>query len=474
MKIPMHRPLAFALVIAVGLALLSACGPSTSAAARHAQALVARGDFRAAEKLADEELAVNPKDAGLWHVKIRSALAQGDNDRATRVYGDWTKVHGSEDLLALRMMAKTVLWQGLRVPSTNIRALAIRTIERLEIEDLSQDVGDLIASDDDLVAAAASAALLTSHPQAPEVATDLLRSDNPRARALVIEAIGRKVGKHARDELLKALTDPTPEVRRVALAAIAKLGNDDDTRKITELATKDADGQVRAFALRELAARSFGPAPDLVRAALADDYQGARLAALELVSKRDDEESIAILNAAATGEDLPVAFRAAAALYRAGKPAPIVAIELGLQADSWTVRASALNAIADASPKQTALRVAGEAITDDNVQVRLAAARVLRRLGEIERARQEFVAALSAEKESARLSAAIDLIRLKDDRGLPAIITLAGSSDARTRAGALRAHAFAKTISRALIDGLADQRGENRLIAADVILQLAL
>lgn len=198
------------------------------------------------------------------------------------------------------------------------------------------------------------------------------------------------------------------------------------------------------------------------------------MAAIELVRTRRDAESLAILHEAAAGTDLPIAFRAIAALYKTDTPAGIEAIEAGLKSDKWPVRAAALNAIADAAPKETALRIAGGAIVDDNVTVRLTAARLLKRLGQVERATQEYVATLGSSKDSAVLSAAIDLVRLKDRRGLEAIETLCTSANGQTRAGALRAHYDAREVTKALIGGLADERAQNRLIAADVLLQLAI
>lgn len=462
----MRIPGRFVLLIVIACA---GCG-GASAAVRRAEQHIARGEYDEADRIADDGLAHNRRDAELWHIKMRAALGRGDNDRAVDLYGQWTKIHGQDDHVALRMMAKTVLWQALRAPSAPIQAGAIRLVERLELEDFAQDVAMLIGSESDAVSAAAAVALLRSHPQAPHVATELLHSEDPAVRAIVVTGIGRKVGSLARDDLVATLADPAPAVRRAAVGAVAGLRDDADTAALLRLARSDPDGQVRAHALRAVATRQ--PAPDVafVRAALADEYAGARLAAIELVVRRDDDAAYALLAEIAAGPDRSLAFRAAVALHRAGKPPVADVIERGLTATEWTVRAAALNAMADALPRDRALALAGSAIVDPRIEVRLTAARVLRRLGQEARARAEFAAALASPQPSARLSAALDLLRLRDDRGLAVLTELGTSSDDSVRSSALQAHLSIGRLSPAVVAALADDVADNRLIAIELLL----
>src|SRR5262245_13918541 len=118
---------------AIAFAAGAGCG-GASGAVRRAEQHIAAGEYDQADRIADDGLARNRRDAELWHVKIKAALGRGDNDRAIALYGRWIAIHGQEDHVALRMMAKTVLWQALRAPSAPIQGAAIRIVERLELE----------------------------------------------------------------------------------------------------------------------------------------------------------------------------------------------------------------------------------------------------------------------------------------------------------------------------------------------------
>src|SRR5688500_13987459 len=117
-------------------------------------------------------------DARRAQADMRTALGSGDARRAVELYGSWRDKRGDDDPDALRMLATTTLWQGLRASSPAIKTQSIQAIERLEIEALSSDVAELVTSEDDLVAAAAASALLRVHPSAPQVLTDLLKSEH--------------------------------------------------------------------------------------------------------------------------------------------------------------------------------------------------------------------------------------------------------------------------------------------------------
>src|SRR5690606_5147968 len=160
-------------------------------------------------------------------------------------------------------------------------------------------------------------ALLSAHPSAPRVLVDVLRSEDPRARALAVDGIGRKAGVHARGDLIPMLADPDPGVRRAAIAAVAPFAEEDELARIAAMAREDRDGPVRARALRALASRSAEGRIELARAALRDPYAGARRAAVELLARGGSAEASAALAEVVAGDDLELALAAAAARLRA-------------------------------------------------------------------------------------------------------------------------------------------------------------
>ena len=185
------------LIIATALSTaLAACG-GPAPGARDAHRELARGNFDIAAQKAERTLETHPDDPTAWRVRIRATMGQGDFAKASALYAQWYERRGSHDAKAYKLMSKTVLWQGIRVPAQDIVTETIRIIASHELEAFADDVRDKLGHDSDLIAAAASVALLRSHPAAPQIATELLESEDERARQLVVKGIARKIGKRA-------------------------------------------------------------------------------------------------------------------------------------------------------------------------------------------------------------------------------------------------------------------------------------
>jgi HEAT repeat protein len=349
------------------VALLMACA---SAGAKRARALYDRGDYAGAVKVADAELATAPGDDDLWRVRIRAALAAGDAPGALASYLGWRK-GDDHDRALLRDLAFDTIDAGLRAPSAAIQVQAIQAVEELEIHDLSFAVAEQMGDDDDVVAAAAAIAILRGYAQAPQVATEMLSSEDPAARAIAVTGIGKKVGRFAADDLRAATADPDARVRRAAVVALSEQGDAATIELLRTLAVKDPAGDVRANALAALAKRR----PDAVLGAraLGDSFLGARLAAVELLAAAKDRGAIDRL---LTSADLPVALRAARAASWNRKGATI-ALDRALTDVEWTTRAAALGAMSSIVDKAGALTRARHAAKDPSVDVRLAAGRAL-------------------------------------------------------------------------------------------------
>ncbi|HEU5061445.1 MAG TPA: HEAT repeat domain-containing protein, partial [Kofleriaceae bacterium] len=309
--------------------------------------------------------------------EMRDALGAGDARRAVELYESWRAERGEDDPAALRLLARTTLWQALRAQASAIQTAAIQAVERLEIEELAPDVAELVAADDDRVAAAAAAALLTAHPQAPRVIVDLLKSEDAEARALAVDGIGRKAGEHARADLVPMLDDPDPRVRREAVGAVGRFAEGELLERLATMARSDKDGSVRARALRAIAARHAGGHVGLAGQAASDPFLGVRFAAVDLLAKDGSPEARAALDRLVAGGDLPVALAAAAARLRGGGDAATAGVfDRALAESDWTARAAALNSAA-AAPRSLALRLGGRGLVDRHDEVRLAAARLL-------------------------------------------------------------------------------------------------
>jgi HEAT repeat protein len=451
-------------VPALAIALVLGC---TSTAARQARQLYDKGDYAGAAQLADKELAGNKRDDELWQVRIRALLAQGDPRAIADAYGQYRATRGSDDNALVADMAVATLGQGLKSTSVDVRIQTIGFIEDLMLEPLAQDVMDQMESDDDRIAASAAVAVLRGHPQAPYLLEELQHSEDPLARAIAIEGIGRKVGRNAGDDLRKAAADPDPRVRVAAMTALVGVLDESTTRSLSE-AQGDVDPAVRAAAARSLAARAQGDLSTFARTALADEAVTVRLAGVALLKAGKDTAGLQALLA---GADPVLAIQAAAELGKADAAGAARAIDAGLASDQAAIRAGAINVMQAALGNDAALERARAKLADPNVTVRLAAARLVGYLGHKDEAVAVMVAALETTE---RLSAAADLALLGDERGITALsAALLGAKKSAERSRAAQMHGSAHRISPGLVAALADASGQVRVVAAHQLIKLS-
>jgi HEAT repeat protein len=453
----------------MNLRLILALALSTTACADHAKhsvKLYESGDYAGAARAADQELANHPDDDGLWGMRIRSALAQGDSDGVAKAYAAYMGHRDGLDTDLLRDLAIATLGQALASPSTKLKIAAIDAVEAAELEALAEQVAQKMGDDNDRVAASAAIAVLHGFAQqAAPVAGDLLKSEDPEARRIIVDGLGKKVGKLALADLEHAGDDADPKVRRVALRWLGTLKDRDAVEVLTKH-VKDPDEGVRATAFSALAKIDVGNLEGFGKQALADKALSVRTAGVELLlAAHREDELVAILD----DPDALVAVAAAVALHKARPELANKAIERAVASPEWTVRTGAANQLVAALGKQAALPVANRLARDPNLEVRLAAARVLAHDGDRAGAAAVFAAAMD------NLQAIADLAELGDHRGVEALD--AAVRDAKRspdqRAEAAGAHRVAHRVTPGLVAALADQSGIVRVAAAATLALLA-
>jgi len=452
---------------------LCACG-SLPPGVKKAERQFAKGDFGGAEKTAVLELKRYPKHPTLWRVRVQAAMGDRDNVRAAKLYEQWYGLREQRhDRGVLRVMAMTMMWQGLRVPSATVRTRTIQAVERLELEDLADDVSLLITNDDDRVAAAAAIAMLKADPSAGRVAADSLTSNNVQARIIAIRGVGRKVGAKTRADIVARFKDDNASVRMAAVTVVGNFASEKDTPRLMAMAVGDAEGSVRATALRALRKGKRKGLLAAATTALKDKYLGARLAGVELLGHLGSGTR-SQLKALAGGADLFVALRAITVLGTHAKHSDISkATSKALTNTSWEIRVAAINTLSSAAySKANRASQAIALLTDKQVDVRIAAARALLDTQHRPAAISALAAALTDGNDSVRLQAARNLVRAKDPRGIQTIAALLKSSSASTRAAAISAHVGARTITLALVRALADESAELRIQAAEALLTI--
>lgn len=453
--------------IALALALLVPVACANRA--KQSIVLYESGDYAGAARAADEGLARHPDNEDLWAMKVRASLALGDADATAKAYDDYVARRGSDDKELLRDLAVATLGQALASPSAKMKIAAIEAIERLEIHALTDPVAERMGDDDDRVAAAAAVAVLRGIPGAPQVADDLLRSDNAEARRIVVDGIGRKIGKLAVADLQKAADDADPRVRRAAIRWLGMI-KDQDSVELLARHLRDPDDGVRAAAASALARIGAGPLAAFAKQALDDRSLAVRLAGVELLAAAKAEAELAAL---ADDQDPMVALQAAIALAAKRPELAEKALARATGAAEWTLRAGAANLAITAVGRERARPHAQKLAGDPELGVRLAAARALVQLDDRETAARVFASAL--ENPTYGVQAAADLAALGDRAGMQAL-SAAVRDRAKTpeqRASAAAAHRSARRVTGGLVAALADPNGLVRVEAAATLGTLA-
>lgn len=460
-------------ILVSGLGLQAAC---TSAATKQSVRLYEGGDYQAAAQAADRGIAADRDDDGAWQMRLRAALALGDADGVASHYAEYQKARGGDDLALALELAQVTIGQALGSPSVAMRIAAIRAIEDSELHDLADAVAQRMTDRDDRVVAAAAAAVLRGYADAGTALDDMLRSEEPEARRLAIDGLGRKMAKHAVAELVAAAGDPEPSVRQTALRHLAEL-RDAELTPTFQQALRDAADGVRAEAISAFTQLARGKKSlEAAHAALAiaakDRSLPVRLAAVRLAAALDDRAALAPLAADA---DLSVALAAASA-QKLDATAASPVIDRGLRAAEWPSRVATLNHLVALLGPALAQEKARAAARDGELAVRLAAARVLGQTG----AKPEAIALLAsvvdpaAPSTSRTVEAAVDLLHLGDPRGEATLsLLLRGGPSAELRATAAASHLLARKITPALLAALADPSGTVRLAAATTLAALA-
>lgn len=442
---------------------LSLLAPAAGCAnrAKTSVALYESGDYAGAARAAEAGLAAHPDDRGLWQMRIRAALALGDSAGVARAYAAYRATLDDDDRELLRDVAEATLRQALASPSAKLKLVAIDAVARAELQSLAEQVAERMEDQDDRVVAAAAVAILRGFPQAPEVADQMLRSEDPEARRIAVDGVGKKVGKLASTDLIKAAaTDPDPRVRAAAIRWLGQL-RERDALDTLRRNLRHPDDAVRAAAVTALARLNLGDLALVAKQALADKSLAVRLAAIDALVAAKLAPELAIL--AQSDPEPMVAVEAAIAIRSEDLAAR--ALERAAATDRWNDRAAAANIATRAVGKTAALALARRLVTDAEVGVRLAAARVLAYHGDHAAAAAVFVPALEGDHA---IAAATELARLGDERGLTALDRAVRddrrSPDARAEAAA--AHLQANRVTAGLVAALADSSGLVRVEAA--------
>lgn len=456
--------------IALSIALVLALAGCADYA-KHAVSLYDAGDYAGAARAADEGLVQHPGNAGLWGMKIRASLAQGDADGVAKAYASYEGTADELDRQLLDDLVVATLGQALASPSPKLKIAAILAVEDVELQPLADDVAQRMNDDDERVAATASIAIFHGgYGAAGPNAGAMLASEDPEVRRIVVDGIGKKVGALALADLEKAATDKDAHVRASAIRWLGQL-KDKDAVEVCTRHLHDPDPAVRAASARALAHIGIGRMDPIAKTALADKDLEVRIAGIDVLvaSKLADAELVALTE----DPDPRLAIQAAIAVRQTHPELGAKVVARGIASDDWTTRAGIANQLVAAVGKQAALPIARRLTTDKELKVRLAAARVLAHAGDREGAVAVYSAALTGNDDVTQPAA--DLAELADPRGLELLSKLVRdpARTAEQRQEAAFAHRNAHRVTPGLVAALADPSALVRVEAAHTIGMLA-
>jgi HEAT repeat protein len=370
--------------------------------------------------------------------------------------------------------AQAVVVSALCDPDAGARLRATRLIAELADPALDRELPARLADEDARVRAVAAAALAPQSEVARNALVSLLAGPDARARALALDGVGALDG--AAEVLARLAHDPDAGVRARVAQALARPPRELSADALLVGLAGDDDAGVRAAAIRSLGDRGGSGALELAGRALADGALAVRLAALDAIARLDPSPRRLAEIAARTGAaslDKFVALRAAVKLAKLGARATALATVREAATDPHAaVRVAAMNAAGELGDAGAPL--AGAALADRDLEVRLAAASALAALGHPDQARPTL-AALSTETPPAqaprlRLDAADELARLGDARGVAFLSAAVRAPDPHTRQAALARFGLYPAGAGALVSALADPQLSVRLTAAEILL----
>jgi len=237
----------------------------------------------------------------------------------------------------------------------NIRKIATLAMARFGDEPSRRSVAQLLADESAEVrqSAAVTAGALEDEESVSGLARILSNPDeDPEVRLAAALALGRNAHPSAPRALAEALKDPSPNIRRLALKALANKG---------------------------MAAR-IGSATETLCNALRDETPAIRANAAEALGKLADPQAADSLSEALADDDHGVRNKAAIALARLGDPRAVPALITQLN-EAGPGRPEAAEALGNFSDPGVADALMG-VLKDHDPSVRLAAVESLHKIGE--------------------------------------------------------------------------------------------
>jgi len=272
-------------------------------------AFLAQGLLEDADRTADAALRVDALNPSALALAIEVTIARAGATPALDRYEQWLGGRTVEASYVLRRVARAVLWEAARSPSTTARADALSA---------------LVADGDAEAAVELSAGLAAGHPV--DVATMAKLGSEEAVRRVIADlatnppntlALVRTLAASKRPEavapLVGLLTDTRIDVRAEAAAGLGPLGDRSAVKALQPLLT-DMYPLVRLNAAASLALLDDASGAAVLREFEDSEHDGVRIGAVQVMASRPDASWQGRVRQLMDSQDAVVAINAAVLL----------------------------------------------------------------------------------------------------------------------------------------------------------------
>ena len=236
--------------------------------------------------------------------------------------------------------------------------------------------------------------------------------------------------------ILVMMKDMREQMRGAAYTALKEIDSDEVVPYFEE-GLNDSSGPVRMLAVEGLGRRDRGRNSKKLRAALKDQAGLVRARVVKVLGKTGDQSVIPLIEAVTKDELATVRIAAYGALIRLGRKEAWEQLRRGVEAANPEIRAEAIRTIADLKDQRGAPFMK-EGLAYKQPSVRAAAARGLGHLG-VEEARRQIEQLLKDPVPAVRESAGASLADLGGEESVPALTQALHDPVVTVRASAVAA-----------------------------------
>lgn len=243
-----------------------------------------------------------------------------------------------------------------KVEDESILIGALRYLGRMRVDDAGEKVFGLLAHEaDEVKEAALEACVDISGPEMNERFRELFKSEDPINRLMATYALGKLGVKNNMDEIVRALEDEVPDIRKIAIEAVSDLCAD-HKEGLSFIVSRlyDENREVRLAVVEQIGHCDAPEGVPYLLEALADADDWVRVRAMEALGARREIQAVGKIIPLTRDKSALAALKAVETLGEIGGEAAFRALLGIVDGDDPELQAAAETAIAKIQDEQGA------------------------------------------------------------------------------------------------------------------------